>query len=528
MFFILYVTSFLVTGLWLALKGLEKKLFPKEFIYIAAIAASLTLYYGVYYVYLADPGFASVVVKVCIAFSAYLLYDLYAQFRKSIQTFQIVRKFFLVPLVITGAVLFAYSTIFYSCVTRAPQLAGYNELDNRTYCHTNGLPFDNSLAFVFGENVLRDEDNKQAIDWNMVDRPPLQIAASLPILDNSFNGSQLIKYTTYHVFSVFLQLTWIAAFWGIFQMLKLNKRFQVFAFIAMGTTGFFYLHSVFVWPKLLAASMVFTGIIILLGKHRVAQEQYWPFSALLISLGILSHSAALFTVVPFAIYYAFVLWKSKKVNWKYFGAAALVALVLLAPWYWYKGSVADSDRLAKWHFAGITSYSDKRGTTQTIVEEYQKLSFHDWLGTKTHNMKVLVTGDYVSDPTCTLNMRDIVVTKCMFVEWRVFSFFSTFFAFEFFILGIFVALFQFVRKRIDLLDKQLLILIGGGLLFWILVMFQKGGTIVHAGSFATMMLAFLLIVKKLSEVSVYYMGSIAVLQVILFYLTWIAANIRVI
>lgn len=528
MFPILYVVSFLVTGLWLSLKALDRKLLPKEFIYIGSIAASLTVYYGVFYLYLLSPTLGNIVVWLLMLVSAGLAFDLLKNLRASSKLFKVVQKFFFIPLLITCVFMFAYSTIFYSCVNREPMLAGSSEIDNRTYCHTNGLPFDNSLAFIFGENVLRNEDTKQAIDWNMVDRPPLQVAASLPILDNAFSGMPFLKYTSYHLFSVFLQLSWIAAFWGIFQILKLNKKMQVLSYIALGTTGFFYLHSIFIWPKLLAASMVFTGIIILLGKRAPAQDKFLPFSALLIALGVLSHSAALFTVVPFAIYYSVVLLRSKKINWKYFGIAAAIAVIMLAPWYLYKGSVAESDRLAKWHFAGITSYSDKRGTTQTIVEEYQKLSFGDWVDTKATNLKILVTGGYISDPACTLNARDVLITKCMFIEWRVFSFFSTLFAFEFLGLGLLVAAVQFARKKIDLLDKQLLILIAGGLLFWVFVMFQPGGTIVHAGSYATMMLAFLLIIKKLSEVSLYYIGSIAVLQTVLFYFTWIAANIKIV
>lgn len=528
MFLVLYMLSFLVIGLWLGLKALDKKLFPKEFIYIAAIAAGLTLYYGIFYLYLMSPQLGSISVIVAMLASTVVAYDLYRTCRTSQSTFKLVKKFFGIPLLITVGVLLAYSTVFYSCVNRAPAFAGYNELDNRTYCHTNGLPFDNSLAFVFGENVLRNEDNKQAIDWNMVDRPPLQIAASLPILDFSFNNVQFMKYTTYHAFSVFLQLSWIAAYWGIFQILKLNRKVQIWAYVALGTTGFFFLHSVFIWPKLLAASMVFTGIIILLGKRTKAQEKFLPFSALLIALGVLSHSAVFFTVIPFAIYYAVVLLRGKQVNWRYLGIAVAVSVIMLAPWYLYKGSVAESDRLAKWHFAGITSYSDKRGTAQTIVEEYQKLSFSDWLGTKTSNLKTLATGGYSSDPACTLNAYDVLVSKCMFIEWRLLSFFSTLFAFEFLVIGVIIAAVQFARRKIDLLDKQLLILIFGGLAFWVFVIFQPGGTIVHAGSYATMMLAFFLIIKKLSGVSLYFIGSIAVLQIILFYFTWIAANIRIV
>lgn len=521
LFLILYGLSFLTIGLWLGLKALEKRLLPKEFLYIGAVAASLTIYYAIFYLYLVKPSFAGMVVKVIYFLSVLALLDLLNRLRKANKLLSVVRKFFLIPLLITAAVVFAYSTVFFSCVTRQPALAGYNELDNRTFCHTSTMPFDNSLGFIFGGDILRNQDKKQAIDWNMVDRPPLEIGATLPILDQGSHGSQFTKYYAYYLFSIFLQLSWVGAFWGAFHILKIGKKFQIFAFVALASTGFFYINSVFVWPKLLAGSMVLTGIFILLGTDKVSKYKYLPFAALLISLGVLSHSAVLFTVIPFAIYYLYQIIRSKKINVKYFGAALAIGLLMLVPWYAYKDSVTKTDRLSKWFFAGVTSASDKRGTVKTITDQYKTLSFSDWVSVKEQNVKTIVTGNYSPTPRCSVGFQGFI-SKCVSMEWRSITFFSTVFAFELLGLGWFAVIYQFIRRKIDLLDKELVLLILAGLVFWVIVMFQPGAAVVHAGSYATMMLAFLLILKKLSELPSFFIGSIASMQVVLFYLAWVA------
>lgn len=519
LFLLLYTLSFLSIGLWLSLRALEKRLLPKEFLYISVLAASLTIYYAIFYLYLWKPSFAAIVVKFVYLLSVLAFIKLFIELKKSVELFVLVRKYFLAPLLVTIVIMFAYSTLFYSCVTRQPVLGDYGQVDNRSFCHSSSLPIDNSLSFIFAGNILRNQDKKQVIDWNMVDRPPLQIAATLPILGHS-HGSQFTKYYAYYMFSIFLQLSWVSAFWGAFQVLKINKKFQTLAFVALASTGFFYINSVFVWPKLLAASMVFTAIFVLLGKDKTAKYKYLPFAALLISLGILSHSAVLFTVIPFAIYYLYRVTHLKKINIKYFSAALIIGLLMLAPWFIYKDSVVKSDRLSKWFFAGVTSASDKRGTVETIADSYKKISFGEWVSVKGHNLGTVVTGDYRSTPGCSFNAKGFI-DKCVSMEWRSLSFFSTVFAFELLGLGWFAVVYKFIKGKADLLDKELLLIVSAGLAFWVIVIFQKGLTIVHAGSYATMMLAFLLILKKLSELPRLFIGSIAVIQVVLFYLAWV-------
>lgn len=525
LFLLVYGVLFMSLGLWLATKAMRRRMLPKEFLYIGTLAASLTIYYVIFYIYLVSPRVGSIVVKLVLLLSLGALVDLIVGFRKSYKFFVLIRNFFLIPLLFVSTVMFTYSTVFFSCVSRTPATAHFGELDNRTLCHTSDLPIDNSLDFIFGQSILKNQEKQQVDTWNMVDRPPLQIAATLPILDQGQSHSQLGKYFCYYVFAIFLELSWVAAFWGALQTLKIAKKFQILAFVVLCSIGFFYINSVFVWPKMLAASLVFTGIFILLNGNKQSKHRYLPFSALLISLGILSHSGVLFTVIPFVVYYLFRTIRHKKIKLKYFAAAFAIGLLMLAPWYLYKDSVVKYDRLSKWFFAGVQSSTDTRGTAQTIIAQYKKTSLDEWVHSKEANVKTLFTGDYATAPGCSISLHGLI-DKCVFGEWRDITFFSTFFAFEALNLGWLAVGYRLIKKRLDSLDKELLLLIFSSLAFWVLIMFTGGSTIVHAGSYATMMLIALLFIKNLSEFPNYVIGSIAIIQVVVFYLAWITPYFR--
>ncbi|HSX24302.1 MAG TPA: hypothetical protein VLE74_04330 [Candidatus Saccharimonadales bacterium] len=517
-----YILSFLVMGLWLALKAHKKNLLPVEFLFIGSLAASLVVYYFVFYIYIASPAVAHAVVLMLLLASLPLLFLIVNGARRSKQVLKTIRTYYVVPLLITTVFLVVYSLIFYSCVAKKPALGGYGEIDNRTFCHTSALPFDNALPFIYGQNILNKEERKPVIDWSLADRPPLQIAAALPILDFSQHHTQYKKFFEYNIFSVFLQLSWVGAIWGVMQSLKIKKKYQAAILIGLGTTGFFYLNSVFVWPKLLAAGLVFSGVILFLGKPRHKIEyRYFPFAAITLSLGMLSHTGVLFTIVPFALLMAYKIARSRKINIRYTALSLALALSLLLPWYVYKGTLVKADRLVKWHFAGVQDL-DQRGTVKTIVSQYRKLSFHDWLDAKEKNVKTLATGNFSSQVSCPIG-TSVLVNKCAFDQWRTMVFFSTVFALEAFNLGWLAFAYRIVRKKLDSLDIDILIVIGLSLVFWVLAMFMPASTVVHQGSYATMMLLFFFLAKNLADLPFPVIASVVAVQPVIFYLVWIAA-----
>lgn len=254
------------------------------------------------------------------------------------------------------------------------------------------------------------------------------------------------------------------------------------------------MNSVFVWPKFLAASLVVAGMMPFIGKPLKKESlRYVPVAAVLVALGLLSHTGVLFTVAPFGLlllYKLYPLWKSKKLSFAPLLIAAILGVAVLLPWQLYKGSITTSDRLVKYHFAGVSAYEDTRGTLETIIDEYRELTIAEWANNKLKNAETLITGN-----VCSISLHPSL-EKCS--GWKMLSFFSTLFALELFAFGVVLLMYNGVRRRLDAFDKDVMLLTLGMLLFWVLVMFEPGSTIVHQGSYATMLLLFVLVAKHLA------------------------------
>ncbi len=518
-----YAFSFMVLGLWVALRIINRRLFPKEFLYICSLAVSLVVYYFLFYIYLANTTVAHYLVIGLILLALPAFVSLILSLKKSSAQFKLVRTFYVIPLLLTLLFFSVYTSLLYSCRIYA------NGVDNRrvvnqTFCAIQNMPLDNGLPQMYADFVLQHKPRALVIDWTIADRPPVQIGTSLPIMDFTQGARQSLRGHYYNVLSIFLKISWVGALWGLFRKLKLERWTQVLLFIGFGATGFFFLNSVFVWPKFLSAGLVLAAMTPYLGEAITKESyRYAPVAIGLICLGMLSHTNVMFTLLPFVAIQLYKLLRTKKwrrqLNLKFLVIAVVLALAFLAPWQVFKSSITTSDRLIKYHFADVTSYADTRGTVQTIIQEYQKLSFHQWLHNKQANVAALFNGNFRFEAGC--RPIDLYKTVKGCSDWKTLTFFSTFFALETFTVGFLALVYLGIRKLWDRFDKELLWLLGGSLLFWLLVMFHPGSTVVHQGSYLTMILLFVLLGKSLAKSSRAVLVGLTIIQLIIFYQAWI-------
>lgn len=523
MFLVLYTLSFFGFGLLIGIFLIQKKFLPKEFLYIGSVAISLLFSYLLFFIYLLSPWFARNMVLGFIAVGIFFVIRIYVAIKKNETLRKTIISYFFIPLALTALIFATYSALFYSCQNQPTRYGGYGEVRNDTFCTIKHLPFDNALSYIYGNNILNNNDKKKALSWYLVDRPPLQIAATLPVLGFTKDTSRYRQFTSYHLFSVILQLSWVGAVWGICKKLKLRSIYIVVVIIGLSVTGFFFINSVFVWPKLLAASLVAFATLLLIDRSRLKQrEKYLPMAAIAASLGILSHSGVMFTLLPLFIYVVIRFMREKR--WykklKYPALAAMIVLVTFIPWQLYKSSVNKNDRLLEWHLAGISKGTDSRPTTKTIVEEYRKLDFAEWVEARQDNLHILVVGSPADYENCVSGLG-VLRGTCSAQEWRGVTFFSTFFAFEFFIVGFFLIFYRLARGKLDTTDKTLFGLTLASVLVWSVMMFLPGGAIVHQGSYATMLLGFILFAKIIIDLQPKLLIGLVASQSVLFCLIWI-------
>lgn len=521
----LYGVSFLSLCLFVGLYAVKKNILPEKFLYAGGLVFVLAFHYLLFYLYTASFTLGHIVMLASILVGLSCLPLIIKDLMKNRKLMRTVWLYFFVPLLIIGTLTVTYSSLLFGCNEQDYVMDQWGQVQNPAFCHIANLPIDNALPFIYGENVLNDRARSLVIDWSIADRPPLQIGTSLPLLDLSQGSPQYMRYAYYTVFSVFLQLSWIAVVWGVLNTV-LKRRLHIYGvLVALSATGFLYLNSIFVWPKLLAASLFVLGAFLMLWRYNkeksILSYRYLPISSVAISLALLSHTGVLFTLLAMipVVTYDVVRNKLLSVNLlKKTAVALVIAVCFLLPWQVAKSQLISHDRLIKWHFAGVIPAEDPRGTLETIVDEYQKISFDDWLKNKKANAETLITGAVVD--TCSPRLND-TFDDCNMAVWRNRVFFSSFYSLELFALGFIVIAWQLWKRKLDTFDISVLVIFALYLFIWWLAMFLPTSTVLHQGSYASMLLLLLLLAKKITLLPDYTFIVFVVLQVGFFVLAWL-------
>jgi hypothetical protein len=518
---LLYTASFLIIGLWLGLKILKYKLFPQEFLYICSLAASLLIFYALFFVYLHNPTTGHNLTIAFIAYAPLALGSIVVQARKYPQHFKLVRNYFLPPLVITAAIFFVYGSLLYGCRYPVGTFDPRRPANN-TFCSIRQFPLDNGLPEMFGAFVLEHEPKNLVIDWSIADRPPLQIGATLPVQDLNKTAPEQTVSNYYNLFAIFLQLSWVGVVWGLFQRFKIRKRYQAVLFIGFCATGFFYLNSVFVWPKLLAGALTVAGMSPFLGvEMKKKLLRFLPVGAGLIALGLMSHGGVIFSIIPFACLLLYKLWRLQDRDYRLIGIALAIVVAIMLPWQIYRASITTSDRLVKYQFADVMSAADTRGTAETLIDAYKGISFGTWVHNKLQNLRTLIDGTGNEGFIYICPIDHVVASRDECAKQRDLAFFSTLFSVESFVFGGIFLIYQAIRRRLDGFDKESLIVIGACLALWVLLMFAPGSTVVHQGSYVTGILMFILFGRSILRSSPKFLAFLVAAQVLIFYAAWV-------
>jgi hypothetical protein len=359
------------------------------------------------------------------------------------------------------------------------------------------LPPDHLLPWMLAHHIYHEVPLRPYLldVWKSSDRPPLQAGIALA-------QCQLWKVfdeeTHYYLLAIFLQSLWAGALWIFLRFAAVPPRGILMVLSLCIFSGFFFFHSFYVWPKLLAATLFLTGLTF--SRFNRPGYQGTKFDAVhsgtAITLGLLSHTGVLLAApgVAWVLYRSRALPSRRTAAW---GTAAVVLLCL--PWVWYQRWYdPPGDLLLKAHFAG--SMDQEHSFGQLVRDAYGKLSPQEWARNKLENVRVLFVP---------YNFRPIF-TDDPLQRYDAFTrgnFYSMFQALGLLNLGLLVRLRMrwigreaTARADIRLADRCVAAaLVSTGM--WCLVMFSPGSTIIHQGSLATMLLLFLALGIYLSSLA---------------------------
>lgn len=229
--------------------------------------------------------------------------------------------------------------------------------------------------------------------WLMSDRPPLQIGY---VLTQRIFGWDSVG-AHYMALGVALQQLWIVGMWALLTAARVSRRTRSLAIVAALLSDVAIVNGFFVWPKLLAAAFALAALALLVAPGESPLRRQ-PLTMVLLGalfgLTFLSHGTGVFALIAVA---ALALWRGLP-NWRWLGAGAAVALILVLPWVAFQHfEDPPGNRLLKWSLAGVVPI-DERGTVETIVDEYRKVGVGCALENKFQNFLTMVGGSAFDRP----------------------------------------------------------------------------------------------------------------------------------
>jgi hypothetical protein len=222
-------------------------------------------------------------------------------------------------------------------------------------------------------------------EWMFSDRPPLQVGFGL--YQHPFHSH--LNGLDYEVMGVVLQQLWIVGLWALLDAVGINRRLRGLTMIAVLVSGLAIVNGFFVWPKLLpAAFLLAAAALVLTPLWDEIRRSYWGAGLVvaLCGLAMMGHGSSVFAIIPLALVAA---WRGLP-SWRWLGVAALVGIVVMAPWSAYqKWGDPPGDRLTKWTLAGDPG-GDELTTGEAIREAYSEAGFSGAVTNKWGNFKEML------------------------------------------------------------------------------------------------------------------------------------------
>ena len=365
----------------------------------------------------------------------------------------------------------------------------------RTAAHrfSHVLPPDNAIPYLFAEGVRSGSVPKPLIgDWHSSDRPPLQ--TGFVLAQRVFLPQP--KELSYTILSGILQSFWIYTMWLLLTAWGLNARLISLAIAVCIFSGFVFLNTFYVWPKLLAATYTLGALIAFITPKSafLASKSFCALVGALCAFGLLAHGGSMFAFLGAAL--AFIVLR-KRMPFKSLGVLLLSACAVYAPWLAYQKLYdPPGNRLLKMHLGGINNI-DPRPTFRAIQDAYEVLTPRHIVANKMANIKLLSQ----AFPTFWRRLAVALTSRYDADKTGYFANDIRGWMFHFFLvqLGFLVAgplfLISGWRKQFRTREWRaaatILLFVALTLLAWCLIMFNPRSTVIHQGTYVTVLLAYI-------------------------------------
>ena len=503
---------FLLPGLLLGSVLLKRYKLNSEFTLILSIAISASIGYLTFWSYWLNQYFG-LAISIFVMFSSLWIGGSLYQRNKSkiIETIQ--SKDIWIPVSTMFLVGLFYLSLLYISIpgqTEQVSIAEWRFFDSR--------PADNAIPVQFANILYNGLDPRTFVhDWLSSDRPPLQTGILLiqrPIM--------ALTELSYQLLGAIIQCSWVAALWALCRTVKLSGRSLAMVMSFTIFSGFFLFNSVYIWPKMLAGSLIIFAFSLLLGALLAGRSPYnfELFLAVLVTaLGLLSHGGVVFTLPAT---FGLLMLPGMFPGYRRLIIMGAIFYCCLAPWTAYQKLYdPPGNRLMKMHLAGVHSVDD-RSSLQAIFDAYRSIRPSDAIANKWENVKTVVGQAPLLSSS--FSEGDSKLTL-----WRVGEREHVPKALGILNIGWLVAFAKILwrDRRLKLNKKAVVVILGAALIdltVWSLVLFGPGQTTLTHSSYATMMLLFTGLSILVSELPRWLSSGFLLIQIISFITVWIVTT----
>jgi hypothetical protein len=391
-----------------------------------------------------------------------------------------------------------------------------------------GLPIDGAVPLILAravESDVRPLPDPLYANWSPSDRPPLQsgiFLSTTSLLDREDSELQ------YSAVSSLVQSLWVIGLWAFFASARTARPLAAVTTAAVLFSGFTFLNTFYVWPKLFSAAFLLVLAAVFLTPRHCAMWSERGCSVVIgLSIGgaLLAHTGAIIPVLGVAL--LVLAWREVPPA-RFIVQAVLVAALLVAPWTAYQKVVnPPGDKLLKLQVAGIPNIETRRSLLRELTDHYRQVGLRNSVGNKLNNLAEPFrgTGSVIRDTRRIVtndahlgrnqSLRDQAV-----LDLRVNQTFRLIPSLGLLVigpilLGLAVVLLGVHRKgRWEDLraERPLFLFLALTIVLWSLVLFGPNYTVLHQSSYLIPVLAFVLCTASCWKISPLGTVALVVLQ----------------
>lgn len=189
--------------------------------------------------------------------------------------------------------------------------------------------------------------------------------------------------------------SWVLPIWVLLRRLRFRKDKCIVALLLLAATPFIFFNTVYVWPKLLAATFCLIQHLYLstgIRERDRFSRQLFPIalSGIAAGLALMAHGSAALAVL--AIYIA-ALFRRSRTRWLHPALSGVAALLVVVPWLvWTKVAAPTTNPLPRFLLMADFGFSQPApsGVLEATLRMYQTMPLITWLQAKLAAAKTLL------------------------------------------------------------------------------------------------------------------------------------------